>query len=136
MHQPYQEILKHPHDFVVRYRFFTLQEGGKELPPFQGARLNFRYADKALNVGGDSIIFPEFEDEARNVILTQYAPVPASGTARMWIVNPERRPIHQQRINIGTKGYLMGVKPIAECEVIEIVGLPSNPTKNKRGIHE
>ncbi len=133
MHQPYEEILKYRHDFVVKYRFFVPEEGGKEFPPFQGARLNFRFADKALNEGGDSIIFPEFEDEFRKVILTQDAPVPSTGTARMWIANAERRPFHRERIRIGIKGFIIGLRPVAECEVIEIVGLLTNPIKNKRG---
>jgi hypothetical protein len=131
MHQPYQEILKHPHDFVVKYRFYSRTEGGRHHLPFQGVRLDFSYADKGLNVEGVSMIWPEFEDVAGNVIVGEDARVPISGTARMWVINPERRPIHQERIRIGTKAYFMEGKPVAECEVIEIVGLPTNPTKKK-----
>ena len=77
------------------------------------------------------MIWPEFEDESGNVIVSEDARVPMSGTARMWVINPERRPIHQERIRIGTKAYFMEGKPVAECEVIEIVSLPTNPIKKK-----
>ncbi len=123
MHQPYQEILKHPYDFVVKYRFFSQDEGGRSYPPVQGLRLDFSYADKGLNVGGVSMIWPEFEDESGNVIVSKDTLIAMSGTARMWVISPERRPIHQECIRIGTKAYFMEGKPVAECEVIEIVGL-------------
>lgn len=130
MHQPYQEILKHPHDFVVKYRFFSQEEGGRYHPPIQGLRFDFKYADPNLNVrGGSWIIWPEFEDEAGNVYLYKNMLLPLEGTARMWIVNPEMRPFHQERIAIGTKAYIMEGKPVAECEVIAIVGLMTNPIK-------
>jgi hypothetical protein len=132
MHQPYQEILKHPHDFVVKYRFYSIEEGGRSYPPVQGLRLDFSYKDKKLNVGGVSIIWPEFEDEKGNIIIMKDIPVALNGKARMWIISPERRPIHQERIRIGTKGYFMEGKPVAECEVIEIIGLMTNPITNKR----
>ena len=89
MHQPYQELLKHPHDFVVKYRFFTQDEGGRSNPPFQGIRFDFSYQDKGLNVGGVSMIWPEFEDEGGNVILNKDLPVAMNGKARMWIIAPK-----------------------------------------------
>jgi hypothetical protein len=132
MHQPYQELLKHPHDFVVSYRFFTPEEGGRHYPPIQGIQFNFRYQEKDLNAGSNFMIWPEFEDEEGKLILNKDTPVAMNGKARMWIAFPERRSFHQARIRIGTKGYFMEGKPIAECEVIEIVGLLTNPISNKR----
>jgi hypothetical protein len=51
-------------------------------------------------------------------------PVPIEGTARMWIVIPERRPFHQQILSVGTKCFFReGIGFTADCEVIEIIDL-------------
>jgi hypothetical protein len=47
----------------------------------------------------------------------------------MWIIVPERRPYHYDKIKVGLKGYFMeGTHKVAECEVVEILSLKSNPT--------
>ncbi|RAT97338.1 hypothetical protein [Brevibacillus sp. Leaf182] len=62
----YQEIRRHPADFRVKYRFYSENEGGRKVTPFQG---------------------------------------------------------------LGVLGYFMeGARKVAVVEVIEIVGLHSNPT--------
>lgn len=139
MHVPYQEIFKHPSDFRVAYRLYT-REGGRYAAAFQGIRWDFKYADKWPSGNGSFMIYPEFEDAGRYVILDKRnindegnTTVPMSGTARMWVLNPELRKLHQQRIQKGTKGYFMeGNTKVAECEVIEITGLLSNPTQASR----
>jgi len=132
LHVPYQELLRLPHDFVVRYRYYSPEEGGRYALPVQGIRSDFRYVDQKLNGTGVWMIWPEFEDEKGELILDRATPVPVSGTARMWIINPERRSFHQSRIAIGTKAYFMEGRPVAECEVIAIVGLMENSTKNQK----
>ena len=48
----------------------------------------------------------------------------------MWIISPKGRRIHRDRITNGMKGYFMeGGTRVAECEVIEILGLKSNPVE-------
>ncbi|WP_411347985.1 hypothetical protein [Paenibacillus sp. WLX2291] len=151
----YEEVLGYPPDFRVRYRFYSPDEGGRRVLPWQGYRPDFAYEMPVKNVPakqGDTpailerngkyndvppnvilselyMIHPEFEDEQGAVIL-QIEPVPSTGTASMWIVIPERRrQVHIHQIQIGTRAYMMeGARAVAEMEVIEIVGLHSNPT--------
>ena len=131
MHHPYQEILKHLPDFRVKYRFFTPEEGGRWSLPSQGYRSDFDYAERIPDDKGIYMIWPEFEDETSQVITDNKTSVPTIGTARMWVVNPEMRNRHQQRVKVGTKGYFMEGERVATCEVIELVGLLSNPVKKQ-----
>jgi hypothetical protein len=46
----------------------------------------------------------------------------------MWIVHPQMRPFHCEIIEVGMKGYFReGAKKTGEFEIIEIIGLNSNP---------
>ena len=128
-HTPYDLEFNHQADFRVRYRFFTAEEGGRRVQPSQGYRSDFWYhASEELNPNQLFMIFPEFENERGELILRSDVPVPLQGTARMWVVVPERREFHSTRIQIGTKGYFReGSVNTAEFEVIEILGLRTNP---------
>jgi hypothetical protein len=51
----------------------------------------------------------------------------------MWIINDEKRIYHRDKIQVGMKGYFReGSRTTAVCEVIEIIGLLTNPNTNKR----
>lgn len=129
MHQPYETKLGHPADFRVKYTFYSKDEGGREKLPFQGIRSDFWYDHDSHEVNGLFMIWPEFEDQFGNVILDNKLPVPKDGTALMWIINAERRIYHRNKIKVGTKGYFReGSTTTAVCEVIEIIGLLTNPT--------
>lgn len=52
------------------------------------------------------MIWPEFEDEHENVIIQSDRPVPKEGIARMWVIMPQMRPFHRDKITIGLKGFL------------------------------
>lgn len=120
MHISYEEILHHPPDFRVKYRFLTQDEGGRQHLPIQGYRSDFRFS----NVEGKFMIFPEFEDEHGNLILEKDKPVPASGTARMWVAIPERRVFHASHVHVGQKAFFVeGPGHVAECEVLEVIAL-------------
>lgn len=98
--------------------------------PFQGIRCDFSLADESENKM--YMIWPEFEDSDGNPILYNDKGVPNSGTARMWVINSENRPFHYDKIKIGVKGHFReGTMISADCEVIEILDLKINPTKNK-----
>jgi hypothetical protein len=125
MHQPYREKLKHDADFRVKYKFRSKENGGRNSLPFQGLRCDFSYADEDKIY----IIWPEFEDGKGNVILENDRPIPEEGTALMWVINPERREIHKNKIRVGTKCFFWESKITADCEVIEILNLLKNPTK-------
>jgi hypothetical protein len=130
MHQPYEGRLKHTHDFRVAYQFYTYEEGGRWSPVYQGYRPNFDYAQRTPEHNGLYMIFPEFENENGQVITESKTPMLETGTARMWIISSHMRPFHQRHIQVGTKGYFMeGDRRVAECEVIEINGLFSNPVE-------
>lgn len=129
-HIPYEQRLGHPEDFKVKYRFYSKDEGGRESLPFQGIRSDFWYEHTDHKMKGIFMIWPEFEDAVGNLI--DLEEVEREGIARMWIVNNELRPYHQERIKVGAKGYFMEGSKTGECEVIKIVGLLRNPiTINK-----
>jgi hypothetical protein len=78
------------------------------------------------------MIHPEFEDDNGEMILEDKEQVSIIGTARMWILIPERRIYHENKILIETKGFFMeGSRKVAECEVIEILGLLTNPREKR-----
>jgi len=131
MHESYEHRLKHKADFRVKYKFRSPQEGGRKTgEPYQGIRSDFSIEGEERNKL--YMIWPEFEDSNGNDLLDDDKPVPNLGIARMWIINNEMRPYHYDRIKIGMKGYFReGATYSADCEVIEILDLKINPTKNK-----
>jgi hypothetical protein len=75
------------------------------------------------------MIRPEFENERGEIILEDNKSVATEGTPRMWLMVPQRRVYHFDKIRIGLKVYFLeGPYKVAECEIIEIIGLQSNPT--------
>ena len=100
--------------------------------PFQGYRSDFWYEHPEHGESQIFMIWPEFENENGELLLNDAVSVPVSGTARMWILIPERRIYHQDKIKLGLRGYFMeGSRRVAECEVIEILDLPINPSESK-----
>jgi len=131
MHQPYNIKLGHQPDFKVKYRFYNEQEGGRKSLPFQGYRSDFWYFhEEQPTPNSIYMIWPEFEDEQGNIIIQSDCPISQEGIARMWIIMPPMRLFHRDKINIGLKGFFMeGSRRVAECEVIELIDLKTNPAK-------
>ncbi len=129
---PYEDWRGHPADFRVKYRFYSEAESGRKLPPVQGYRSDFSYAGDSEKIELFAI-HPEFETPDGDVIRDLTAPVPAEGTARMWILFPQmRQTVHIHRIKPGIVGYFMeGARKVAVAEVIEIVGLHENPGEDQ-----
>jgi hypothetical protein len=129
MHQSYEVKLKHPPDFKVSYRFYDENEGGRSRTPAQGYRSDFWYFHEVQpDPNSIYMIWPEFEDDQGNIITNTDIRVKSIGTARMWIVIPKMRQFHRDKIKVGLKGFFMeGSRRVAECEVIEILGLLTNP---------
>jgi len=127
MHYPYEKTLKHKADFRVKYKFINYENGGRNRLPFQGIRFDFSYEDDTSD--NVYMIFPEFEDENGNIILENDKPVSVEGTALMWIIMPERRIIHRDKIKTGTKCFFREGEKIANCEVIEVLDLFKNPVQ-------
>jgi hypothetical protein len=133
MHTPYETMLGHKCDFKVNYRFYTREEGGRVFLPHQGIRCDFWFAHGDNGENQMFMIWPEFENSKGEIILENDRPVPPAGTARMWIIVPERRPHHYGHIKIGLLGHFReGAKKTAECQIIEIVDLLDNPIANQK----
>ncbi|MFN8344435.1 MAG: hypothetical protein U0X91_05505 [Spirosomataceae bacterium] len=127
MRKTYEELFGHKEDFKVKYRFYSLEEGGRFNPPYQGIRSDFWYESNDHEKKGLFMIYPEFEDINGNLI-DEDGIVENEGIARMWILNPNIRPYHQKRIKIGTVGYFKeGNRSTGICEVVDIGGLFENP---------
>lgn len=131
-HIPYEQLVKHKSDFRVSYRFYSKEEGGRERMPYQGYRCDFWYEHEANKENSVFMIWPEFEDVNGDVILDTGLPVNSSGTARMLIINDEMRSYHLGKIKTGMTGYFIEGKKVAECKVIEILDLHTNPIKQKK----
>ncbi|WP_159473688.1 hypothetical protein [Dyadobacter sp. 3J3] len=125
-HKSYQEFMHREPDFRVTYRFYTLQEGGRWSPVYQGYKPNFWYFHEDNHKGLQFMIWPEFENEKGDIIMENNIPVPLDGTAKMWIISPDFIDYHKGKIIIGTKGFFKeGARNIAECEVIELLNIKS-----------
>lgn len=120
---PYEQNRNRECDFIVQYRFFSSEEGGRKSNPIQGYRSDFMYSGDE-NIKQLWMIWPEFLDEEENIILDKSIPVPTFGKAKMWILNETLHELHKERIKIGLKGFFVeGPHKVAECEVIQIVNL-------------
>ena len=121
--------MKHPPDFKVSYCFYDIEKGCRQGPPRQGYRSDFWYGD-ADHKDSDQVfmIWPEFEDLNGQLIEDNSITLPASGTANMWIISPAMRSYHKEKIKVGLPGFFMeGTIRVAECGVVEIIGLMINP---------
>lgn len=131
MHESYEILFNHKADFRVKYRFRCIKEGGRKSgPPYQGIRCNFSFdGETGLQ---QYQIWPEFEDESGDLITENKIKVLREGTARMWIIHPEMRPQHYDKIRIDVKGYFReGSLYSADCEIIEVMDLKVNPINTK-----
>ncbi|MFH6997895.1 hypothetical protein ACHRVZ_08175 [Flavobacterium sp. FlaQc-57] len=123
-HIPYEKIRNRECDFIVEYRFFSVEEGGRKTGnPIQGYRSDFMYSDDE-NIKKLWMIWPEFLDNENNIILDKSIRVSTSGKAKMWVINEINQEFHRERIKVGLKGFFMeGPHKVAECKVIQIVNL-------------
>ena len=123
IHISYRIKLNREPDFLVAYRFFTPEEGGRVTgTPTQGYRSDFRYEHPEHTKGRVFMIWPEFLDEDDEVITDNILPVRWSGKAYMWIIANEMRPYHKDKIKVGLNGFFVEEnKKVAECDVIQVL---------------
>ena len=66
-HKPYEQIRHRPCDFIVKYRFYDENEGGRKTgTPIQGYRSDFMYAEDEVDNKQKCkmwMIHPEFLDQ-------------------------------------------------------------------------
>ncbi|CAN7391224.1 hypothetical protein [Variovorax sp. LjRoot178] len=79
-------------DFVVRYRFLTVDEGGRQGPFLQHTRWDFLFEADAASLDGLAMIRPEAIDQTGAAL--PEGEIASAGRAAMFIVNPERRQFH------------------------------------------
>jgi hypothetical protein len=103
MHTPYEIKLNHKAGFKVIYRFYTEEEGGRKSLPFQGYRSDFRY-DNPKPSSNIFMILTEFLDENENTIIDTNHRITKSGKATMWIIAPQAREYHKDKIKAGIRG--------------------------------
>lgn len=119
----YQDIRGHRPDFIVKYRLYSPEEGGRKVT-YQHLRCDFMY--EGDNPWDDAIymIHPEFLDEA-GIPIEDKVVVPPQGRASMWVLVPEMRAsVHRSRAKVGVRGHFMeGARKIGDVEIEEIAGL-------------
>lgn len=126
--QKYEEIRKHPPDFIVRYRLYSPSEGGRKVT-YQHLRCDFMYAGDDPVKDSIYMIHPEFLDESGQPVEKNVV-VPLEGTASMWILVPEMRAsVHRSRVNVGVRGHFMeGHRKIGDLVIEDVAALHENPT--------
>lgn len=126
MHIPYQQQFGRLPDFEVMYQLLAVEPSGAVPIVYQGVRWDFMYEDKAYR-DGLYAIYPEVVVASTGEVFSNEQPLPAYGIAAMWILSAKLRPIHQERIRLGTRGYWMEVnRRTAVCEVSRIIDLHAN----------
>ncbi|MDO7852666.1 hypothetical protein [Hymenobacter convexus] len=111
----------------MTYSLFSVEEGGRKTPHFQGIRWDFSYEDENIGKPGQAfMIWPEFVSSTGEV-LPEGEPMPRHGLADMFIVNPAFRNFHCQHISVGVKGHIHEGNRIGVCEVVEVLALHQNP---------
>ncbi|MEO1159348.1 MAG: hypothetical protein AAFW74_02685 [Pseudomonadota bacterium] len=109
-------------DFKAEVTILTAPQGGRETPPFNGIRWDFRYPEDDLSEG-IYMIHPIFLDENK-------APIPGdqplSGTidAFMFILGEEMLDFHRERISVETEFYCVeGSRTVATGKVTKLIAL-------------
>ncbi|BFM49018.1 hypothetical protein [Marinomonas sp. THO17] len=125
MWEPYQKRNGRLPDFLVEYRFFTQEEGGRKSRPFQGYRSDLHYDGEDINEQGIYCIWPEFLNEDGDVITDENVHIPRSGKAYMWILFfDEMWEYHSKNAKPGRKCWFMeGSRKVAEAIIIEQIAL-------------
>lgn len=122
----YSEIRKRREDFIVSYRLYPPEQGGRKVT-FQHLRCDFMYEDDDPLADGIYMIHPEFLDEY-GVPIREDIAISLEGKASMWVLVEEmKEKVHRQRIVVGTRGFFMeGARKIGEVAVEDIIGLSEN----------
>ncbi len=123
----YEDARGHPADFLVEYRFYTEDEGGRPSLPNQRYRGDFLFAEDDP-ADGLWMIHHEFLSGSGEVLASWDELAPRSGRATMWILFPRTRALLQTRLSVGARYFIMeGRNKVGEGEVVEVLGLHDNP---------
>jgi hypothetical protein len=122
---PYQESNKRLPDFLVEYRFYEPEKGGRQTLPFQGYRSDLHYEGEDIEKDGIYCIWPEFLNTDGSVIKDDDTCIPNEGKAYMWILFfDEMWKYHAKKAEPGRKCWFVeGSRKVAEAKIIERISL-------------
>ena len=129
-----KRLAAQPDDFEALIRITPEHEGGRHVPTFNGIRWDFGYPD---DPPGSSIymIWPDFLDERgdsrpRDIPL----PIGVELPAALFILNPDTRAYHRERIHEGLFFYCHeGARRVASGRVTRITNLPHERPNPRTG---
>ncbi|MCR5889829.1 hypothetical protein LRS06_19050 [Hymenobacter sp. J193] len=123
MPSPYRLYADFAVDFEARVRVLQPDEGGRQLPPYNGIRWDFRYAQDDLKA--IYRLYPDFfNPETGDSWPAGPLPVDEWLHARISIFSESARAFHQSRIRSGTSFYYCeGSRIVAEGTVTRLTGL-------------
>ncbi|MBG8553918.1 hypothetical protein [Hymenobacter guriensis] len=124
MASPYRLYPDFPIDFEARVRVLRPDEGGRQLPPYNGIRWDFSYAPVTSGVL-HMMLYPDFYDPITGDSWREIPlPVDAWLHARVSVFSESARAFHQSRIRSGTSFYYCeGSRIVAEGTVTRLTGL-------------
>lgn len=133
MWRPYKELRGRCPDFLVEYRFFSPEEGGRQKRPYQGYRSDLHYDGEDLQKQGLYCVWPEFLNEDGTVKMEVDEMVPQCGKAYMWILFFEHMwKYHAKHAQPGRLCWFMeGSRKVAEARIIEQISLIHSMPTNK-----
>lgn len=124
MAAPYRLYPDYPDDFEARVRLLRPDEGGRQLPPCNGVRWDFCYAQDRLLISY-RWLYPDFFDpETGNSLRELPLPVDEWLHVRVAILLDASRTFHQARLWPGTSFYYCeGSWLVAEGTVTRLTGV-------------
>jgi hypothetical protein len=122
---PYQDRNGGLPDFLVEYRFYTPDEGGRQSRPFQGYRSDLHYEGEDINEDGIYRIWPEFLNRDGSVIKDGNIQIPEAGRTYVWMFSlNERWEYHARNARPGRKCWFIEVsRKVAEAKIVEQIAL-------------
>lgn len=124
MTTPYRLYSAYADDFEARVRLLRPGECGRQLPPYNGVRWDFCYAQDSPLISY-MWLYPDFFDPATGNSL-QELPLPVNEWlhARVAILLDAARPFHRPKLWPGTSFYYCeGGQIVAEGTVTRLTGL-------------
>ncbi|MBX0289354.1 hypothetical protein K3G63_02830 [Hymenobacter sp. HSC-4F20] len=125
MAAPYRLYSDYADDFEARVRLLRPEEGGRQLPPYNGIRWDFCYAHDQPMLRY-MWLYPDFFDPGTGNSLRDGLPLPVDAWlhARIPIFLAAARPFHQPKLWPGTSFYYCeGSRVVAEGTVTRLTSL-------------
>ena len=101
-------LYEREYDFEARITILSENEGGRSIPPSNGIRWDFRYAEDAEKEENSLfMIWPEFISDD-GLLIPRGVALCGMYRARMYVVDPAmKEKVHNQRIKEGVEFYMV-----------------------------